>query len=230
MAKRICQVLLWVITVVGVPVLVVILSLPPDQVISNLSKWMHWIGISNVPKWVSNPSVDRIVILSIVLIYVAVIIWRVVIWRQASKIPAIEVIFDTKNGGHQFWQLKNDVNGNSGIQYRAKVLNRTNKTMREVKATIESVGQMGIMPARLIFDQTGESTFTLDPGAAAFINLFFALLPITQPGTLVAESATAAYGPIRVTVSALDIEAVERLFQFKPISLGFDPYEEPMIS
>jgi hypothetical protein len=131
---------------------------------------------------------------------------------------ALEVIFDKENLGNQFWSLKAvtfDDKIVSGIEYRVKVRNRTNKTIYGVKATIENIGPMGKTPTGLICDQTGEPTFTLDPNASAFIRLFFIPLPIEEPGTLTRESAF-AYGPIKVVVSALDTIAVEREFQFNP--------------
>jgi hypothetical protein len=141
---------------------------------------------------------------------------------------SLEIIFDSANPGHQFWSPK-VIDGIQGIEYRLKIKNKTNKTLHQVKATTEAIGPLGSMPTRLIFDQNGEPIFALDPEASAFVKLFFAPLPIIQPGTLVGESS-AAYGPIRVTVSALDTAAVETTFQFKPLRIGFDPFEEPMIS
>jgi hypothetical protein len=135
--------------------------------------------------------------------------------------------------GRQFWSPKtveSDSRQIPGIQYRVKVRNRTNKTLYEVKATSETLSQLGSLPTRLEFDQTGEVTFTLDPGASAFIKLFFAPLPMIQPGTVTGASSSAAYGPIRVTVSAFNTAAVERVFQFNPLTVQFNPFEQPMIS
>jgi hypothetical protein len=87
---------------------------------------------------------------------------------------------------------------------------------------------MGSTPASLIFDQTGKDIFTLDPGTSAFVKLFFTPLPLIQPGTLMGSS-TAAYGPIRVTVSALETAAVERVFRFNPLRMNFDAIKESLI-
>ena len=87
---------------------------------------------------------------------------------------------------------------------------------------------MGSTLVSLIFDQTGKDTFTLDPGASAFVKLFFTPLPLIQPGTLMGAS-TAAYGPIRVTVSALDARAVEKVFRFNPLRMDFDTSKESLI-
>lgn len=159
--------------------------------------------------------------------------------RQQDKIlqkpiperDAFEIIFDPKNPGRQFWSHRTIENFSSqthGIEYRVKIRNKTQKTLREVKATTETLGPMGSTPVSLIFDQTGKDTFALDPGASTFVKLFFTTLPLTQPGTLMGSS-TAAYGPIRVTVSALDTAAVERVFQFCPLRMDFDAINESLI-
>jgi hypothetical protein len=146
------------------------------------------------------------------------------IWRTKKRkisAPAFEIIFDPNNPGHQFWSPKRDSGGNSGVEYRIKVRNITDKTIYEVKATSERIGPMGALPVSLVFDLTEATTFTLDPEASVFVRLFFAMTIVNKAGMLSGKSAT-AYGPVKVVVSALDTPAVERLFQF-------DPWKEPMI-
>jgi hypothetical protein len=154
---------------------------------------------------------------SLLLLNVPFLVYK---WMRAP----LEIIFDSQNTGRQFWspKTKSDASEITSIEYRVKVRNRTNKTIYEVKATTENIGPIGGMPERLIFDQTGEPTFTLDPWASAFVKLFFATSPIRQPGILSGKSSC-SYGPIKVTVSALDTKAVEKTFQL-------NPFEEPMIS
>jgi hypothetical protein len=144
------------------------------------------------------------------------------IWRiKKSDVPAFEIIFDANNPGRQFWSPKRDRGGNSGIEYRVRVRNTTDKTIYDVKATSERIGPMGAMPVSLVFDLTERTTFTLDPNASVFVRLFFAMTLVNKAGMLSGESAT-AYGPIKVVVSAFNTPAVEKLFQF-------NPWKEPMI-
>jgi len=140
--------------------------------------------------------------------------------EKAAK-PSFEIIFDPKNPGHQFWSSKIDSSKNLGIEYRVQVWNKTDKTIHKVKATSERLGPMGALPTSLVFDLTEETTFTLDPNAKAFVRLFFVMTPIRQPGMLSGDSAE-GYGPIKVTVSALNTPALEKLFTF-------NPFKEPMI-
>lgn len=205
----------------------------PDEVTSNVSKWAHAFGLSRVPKWLSNPHADHVVALcGITSAIIYAWGWIVLPYIKKRRAVPFDIIFDPNNPGRQFWALKTiDTFSRqiAGIQYRLKIRNRTTKTLSGIKAESENLGPMGAPPVRLIFDQTGETTFTLDPGSSAFVNLFFAPLPVIQPGTLVGPS-TVAYGPIKVTVSASDVPAVEKTFQFNPLRIGFNPVEEPMIS
>jgi len=146
---------------------------------------------------------------------------------------AFEIIFDPENPGRQFWSHRTIENFSSrthGIEYRVKIRNRTQRTLHQVKATTETFGPMGAPQPQtsLIFDLTGQDTFTLDPGASVFVKLFFTSLPLTQPGTLMGSS-TAAYGPLKVTVSALDTRAVEKVFRFTPLRMDFNPEKESLI-
>lgn len=154
-----------------------------------------------------------------------------ILQKSISETDAFEIIFDPENPGRQFWSHRTIESFSSqthGIEYRVKIRNKTQKTLREVKATTETLGPLGSMPVRLIFDQTGKDTFALDPGASAFVKLFFTSLPLTQPGTLMGSS-TAAYGPIKVTISALDTRAVEKVFRFNPLRMDFNPEKESLI-
>ncbi len=153
--------------------------------------------------------------------------------ESIPKADAFEIIFDPENPGRQFWSLRTIEGFSSqthGIEYRVKIRNTTKRTLYQVKATTETLGPLGAQKPQtsLIFDRTGQDTFTLDPGATVFVKLFFTPLPLIQPGTLMGSS-TAAYGPLRVTVSALDTGAVERVFQFNPLRMDFDALKESLI-
>lgn len=156
-----------------------------------------------------------------------------ILQKSIPKADAFEIIFDAENPGRQFWSQRTIETFSSqtpGIEYRIKIRNRTQRTLHQVKATTETLGPMGSPQPQttLIFDQTVQDTFTLDPGASAFVKLFFTPLPLIQPGTLMGSS-TAAYGPLRVTISALDTAAVERVFQFNPLRMDFNAIKESLI-
>lgn len=202
----------------------VFLAHSPDEAKSNLSKWGQFLKIPNASTWSSHSS----------LVYASLIMAGALVWiipYVRKRWAAFEIIFDPKNPGRQFWSyrtIENLSSGTSGIEYRVKIRNKTRKTLHEVKAAIENLGPMGSTPVGLAFDQTGEGRFTLDPGSSAFVKLFFTSLPLTQPGTLMGSS-TAAYGPLRVTVSALDTPAVEKIFRFNSLRMDFNAEKESLI-
>ena len=203
----------------------VFLAHSPDEAKSNLSKWGQYLKIPNAAALFSHLS-----LLYVFLIVVGALVWVIPYIRKHRPVP-FEIIFDPKNPGRQFWSPRTIESFSSqtpGIEYRVKIRNKTQRTIREVKATTETLGPMGSTPVSLIFDQTGKDTFTLDPGASAFVKLFFTPLPLIQPGTLMGAS-TAAYGPIKVTVSALDARAVEKVFRFNPLRMDFDTRKESLI-
>ena len=180
-------------TTVSVLALVVALFLarPPEEATSNVSKWLRYMGIQNASVWLPRP-----IVVYLCLIAVAVLVW-IIPYLRTRKAIAFEIVFDTKNPGYQFCShrtIETFSSQTAGIEYRVKIRNKTQRTLREVKATTETLGPMGATPSRLIFDQTGQDSFTLDPGTSAFVKLFFTSLPLIQPGMLMGSS-TAAYGP-----------------------------------
>ena len=207
----------------------VFLAHPPEELASNASKWAKWLGEKNPPHWLVNHSFDHYA--SIFLIVFIVLLWLIpYIFKRRRK--AFEIIYDDKNVGRQFRELKTieTFSGHvNGVEYRLKIRNNTAKTIEEVKITSEVLGLLGKLPIRLIFDENQQKTYTLDPNASAFVSWFFVPLPLAQPGTLMRETASAAHGPLRVIVSARDTKAVERLFRFAPITLEFDPYAQSLV-
>jgi hypothetical protein len=54
----------------GLPVLIAAASVSPKDAISNLSKWAAYLGIHNIPPWLSNVATDRWVIYGSLLVAV----------------------------------------------------------------------------------------------------------------------------------------------------------------
>jgi hypothetical protein len=232
--KQLLKAIPVVVAGVGVRVLIFAMSVPPDQAGTNLGKWLEKIGVSHIPNWIANPPPVHLIIeysLAFVLVY-SIGVWLIPLIIERRRKP-FEIIYDQKNVGRQFRELRTvgiPSRPIHGVEYRIKIRNKTAKTVEEVKITSEVLGLLGKLPVRLIFDENQQKTYTLDPNASAFVSWFFVPLPLAQPGTLMRETASAAYGPIRVTVSAKDTKAVERLFRFAPITLTFDPYKESLVS
>jgi hypothetical protein len=153
----------------------------------------------------------------------SVIYSGVQISRPAS--PAIEIIFDPTNPGQKFWSLEQNKDetgkqvAGSHWEYRALVKNRSNKTLRNVKITIEAIGEMPSRPEPSHFDYNKQQLIDIDPtdGRLAVIRVWW------HPAIVQGMVCGGAYGPIKMTASADDVVPVIKLF-------WFDPELEPMIS
>ena len=148
-------------TTISLSALVVALSLarPPEEATSYLSKWLRYIGKCNASAWQPRP------IIYLCLFAVVVLVW-VIRHLNRCKAAPFEIIFDPKNPGRQFWSqrtIERFFSYTPGIEYRVKIRNKTQKTLREVKATTETLGPMGSTPVSLIFDQSGKDTFNSRP-------------------------------------------------------------------
>jgi len=64
------------VVVIAVPIVIGAASTGPDQAVSNISKWIHWFGITELPSWLTMQSADSWVIIAAVIfpvIYAAVV-------------------------------------------------------------------------------------------------------------------------------------------------------------
>ena len=211
-------------------VVAMFLARPPQEATSNLSKWAEFLGLKNISHWVQNPFFDRWAIAS--LIVLAILVW-VIPYILNRRRKAFEIIYDHRNIGRQFRELKTVEEFSShttGVEYRVKIRNNTDRTLEDVKVKSEFLGQIGTLPIRLKFHETKQPTCTLDPHDSAFVPLLFIPLPLFKPGTPTGISFSSFYGPVRVTVSAKNTKAVVRDFHLTPISIPFDPFKQSLIS
>ncbi len=231
--KQILKAVPVIVVGAAVPVLIFAMSVPPDQAKATLQKWVQSLGFSDAPSWMADTHTIHLIIgySSAFAVVYSILIWGIIPYFRKRRAIPFEIIFDLRNPGHQFWSAKVVETFSeriSGVEYWIKVWNRTDKTIYGIKAVAENPGQMGYRPVPLQFDQTEEPALTLNPGDSAFIRLFFAALPVMKAGMLTRES-TALYGPIVIRVSATDTAAVERIFQYTPLAIGFDAFKQSMI-
>lgn len=134
----------------------------------------------------------------------------------STEVPHLHIIFDPSNNGRKFWSVEHakDEQGNPTAQsyweYRALIKNISNKTIRNVRVTVEAIGAMPTRPEPSHFDINKQSKIDLNPGEAHFAVIRRLWNPIAQPGVVLGPGA---YGPIKLTVSADDISATSKLFQ-----------------
>ncbi|MGA8616207.1 MAG: hypothetical protein WB760_31850 [Xanthobacteraceae bacterium] len=137
----------------------------------------------------------------------------------------LEIIFDKTNPGKKFWSIEQmtDENGKrvpgSFWEYRALIKNTSSKTVRNVKATVEAIGALPSRPEPSQFDINKKNLIdlALDDEALVLIRRWFN--PPIVAGMVASENA---YGPIKMTASADDVQPTTKLF-------GFEPTRTPMI-
>jgi hypothetical protein len=72
---------------VGLPVIILLLSTPPDAMASNISKWAKWAGAKEPPYWLATKSADHWIATATIvcaLIY-SLIVWRMFVARTARS-------------------------------------------------------------------------------------------------------------------------------------------------
>lgn len=76
------------------PVVIGVASIGPDQAVSNISKWIHWVGVTKSPPWLTMQSAD---VWAIVAAVVFSVVYTAAVWaiskrthkaRVANKPPA----------------------------------------------------------------------------------------------------------------------------------------------
>jgi hypothetical protein len=141
-----------------------------------------------------------------------------------SQESPLEIIFDPTNPGRTFWSIE-PMKGENGKQiagsfweYRAVIKNKSVRTVRNVKVTVEAIGDMPTRPEHSQFDINKKPLIDLTPNeeTLAVIRRWF------NPPIVKGMVGEGAYGPIKMTASADDVLPTTKVFQF-------DPERTPMI-
>jgi hypothetical protein len=143
--------------------------------------------------------------------------------EQALKVcpreeSPLEIVFDSANPGRKFWSIEQvrDENGkptNSFWEYRAVIRNKSAKTVKNVKVTVEAVGALPRRPELSQFDVNKKSVIDLTPNEETLALICRWFNPQRVAGMAIGPNI---YGPIKMTASADDVFPVSRLFQFEP--------------
>ena len=142
---------------------------------------------------------------------------------QASP---LEILFDPKNPHESFWSLEQmrdetgkPVPGHLWWEYRVLIRNKSSRTVRNVKATVEAIGPMPRRPEPSQFDINKQSQIDLNPHTEELVLLRRWYNPPIMAGMVMGG----AYGPIKLKVSADDVLPTTKFFHF-------EPEKTPMIS
>lgn len=151
------------------------------------------------------------------------------IWPGVAEATPLEIIFDSVNPGKKFWSIEQmkDENGKpmegSYWEYRAIIKNKSAKTLRNVKVTVEAIGSMPRRPEPSYFDINKKALIDLTPGDETLAIIRRWYHPHIVAGMVIGEGV---YGPIKMTASADDVPPASKKFQFDP---SRNPMREPAI-
>jgi len=116
----------------------------------------------------------------------------------------LEIIFDPTNPGRRFWSTEpmKDENGKqiagSFWEYRAVIKNKSVRTVRDVKVTVEAIGTMPTRPEPSQFDINKKPLIDLTPNEETLAVIRRWFNPPIVAGMIIGD----AYGPIKMTASA----------------------------
>jgi hypothetical protein len=103
----------------------------------------------------------------------------------------------------------------SGVfwEHRVEIRNNSERTLRNVSATIEHIGQLPVRPYDSVFDKIKKTSCDLKPGCSELVPVMRWPNPKQQAGMPCGPSAW-IYGPVKITASADDTPPSVRIFQF----------------
>lgn len=147
-------------------------------------------------------------------------------WRQLEDFvkkligrSPLEINFDSANPGKKFWSLEPQKakDGSELLpvcwQYRVEIENKSAKTLKNLRVSAETIGQLGARPMDMPFDKTQGTVTDLNPRCAELVTVLRWPYPTIQAGMLAGESAQ-EYGPVKVIASADNVPPAVRVFKF----------------
>jgi hypothetical protein len=139
--------------------------------------------------------------------------------EQLARGP-LEIVFDASNVARRFWRRvqAKDKDGNSlpitGREYRVGIVNQSNRTVRNVRVSVETLGQMPVDPRDIGFLKDQKDSRDIAPGYTELVPIWWVWPP--QPGDAWGPTATSFHGPVRVIARGDDAKAVEKIFDYLP--------------
>lgn len=185
-------------------------------------KWATAI-ISHDPLWLA---IVRGIFIVVAITYISILIWQT--FKKIKYKNPIQIIFDSTNPSRRYWQFTNAPDPKTSQQfaihlYRVLLKNASDKTIEDVRATVETTGSHGMIPQLANFQINDQPVFTLHPGEEKFIDVIKWPHPIRQAGFPTGETARQMYGDLKISVTAKEMQQIVKI-------LKFDYEKEPMIS
>jgi hypothetical protein len=148
------------------------------------------------------------------------------IYKAWPRKSPIEIIFEPTNPGGKYWAPTNIDNG-KGVpvpiwEYRALIRNTHDKTIKGVRATVETLGTRPMKQEFALFQINQEQAIDLHPLDEKFIVVLRWWYPARQAGLPYGESFYELTGDLKIVVNAEDTLPAIRTFRF-------DYDKEPML-
>jgi hypothetical protein len=140
--------------------------------------------------------------------------------QQLDILHPLEIIFDPTNPHNRFWERTSprDETGKKLLglvwEYRVKVQNTSLKTVKNVRISRESSGEIPEMPSDLVFHKDEKKKRDLQPLCGEFITVLCKFPP--QAGDAWGETATAFHGPIKIIARGDNVAPDECEFDYYP--------------
>lgn len=195
----------------------------PSSLKSNAAEWYSNLTDKAPPQWINHHNVDTIgqCILGTIILLNVIWIFYKILKSKEEKVTQIanplEIIFDPTNPAKQFWSIE-CIKDNDGKvtghywEYRVKIFNNSDVTIRNIRVEAESLGHMSCKASNCKFDKKKSETTDLNPKCYELVAVHEWPEPKIQAGMLSGSSGRAAYGPLKITVSADNVPAYTKLF------------------
>jgi len=151
---------------------------------------------------------------------VCCLLWPLVRRTLPSLATPLKIIFDSDNPAQKFWRRTQakDKDGRPVPvmiwEYRVGIYNNSIKTARNVRVSVETMGQLPVDPRDMGFLKDNKEQRDISPGHTELVPVWWVWPP--QPGDAAGPTATAFHGPVRVVARADDIAPSEVLFDYAP--------------
>jgi hypothetical protein len=173
-------------------------------------------AIHNLPAYLWIPLGLLSIIFLELIIVLALTIKQLII--QLTGSPLL-ILFDLKNHNRKFWSLEplRDQTGKqtpgSYWEYRAIVKNSSDRTVRNVKVLVETMGPLATRPQQSVFDIDRKAVRDLAPDEEALAVIRTWYHPPIVQGMVCGDDM---YGPIKMIAYGDNIQPKTKLFHFNP--------------
>ena len=202
----------------------VFMSQVSDSAAKNLAWWFDQGGVPIAGTWIRTHAafIAHYGVASLGIIAAILLLWAILVrlWQAVLPGRPLKIVFDTRNPAQRFWKRTQakDKNGNplpiTLWEYRVGVYNRSWKTVRNARLSIETLGQIPVDPKDMGFLKDNKETRDIAPHHIEYVPIWWVWPP--QAGDAWGPTATAFHGPICVIAHGDDVHPSNAFFDYYP--------------